>query len=818
MARHKNPNNKNQKQKNIVAGASNLIVRAFSPIGNIIILCFRVLFSTLRRGAIFLAHGFFALLRFLKPGVKKIASLTQTYAGKSRESLITYATASGAFVRVHVNVSQSVRTAKKECVRFIHLFYQTVMRLKLPHMHLPAFPVKLRLSPLTDISASIKNRYASREFQHAKSFIAGVILTLFFVFIPYSTYRWVTTLPNPELLSRRDLEVTTKIFDRNGNLLYEIYADQNRTPLRLADIPDSMKQATIAIEDREFYQHQGFSIKGIIRASKEMFTSKRVVQGGSTITQQLIKSALLSPDISFIRKMKEIILAFWAERLYTKNQILEMYLNQVPYGGTAWGGEAASRTYFGKPMKNLSLAETALLAGLPAAPSDYSPYGSHPEKAFDRQAEVLRRMVEDRYITREQARDALAQELHFIPPRVSIRAPHFVMYVKELLEKQYGSRLVEKGGLRIVTSLDIGTQEKVQEILRKQIESLKYLRVGNGGALVTNPKTGEILAMVGSKDYFNSADQGNVNVTTSLRQPGSSIKVVNYAAALENGFTASTVIDDSPITYQSAGTTAYSPVNYDSKFHGLTPLRYALGNSYNIPAVKVLAKIGLKTMIDKGRLMGIESWEDESRFGLSLTLGGGEVTMLEMAEVFGTLANSGKRNDVLPILEVTDYTGKVIERNVPRKGIKATTPETAWIMSNILSDNNARVAAFGPNSSLVIPGKTVSVKTGTSNDKRDNWTVGYTPSLVTTVWVGNNDNSPMDPYLTSGITGAAPIWHDIMVELLKNKQDEIPPRPDTIVSLPCYFDRPEYYVRGTEPAGGRCAPLPTPTPSPSPTP
>ena len=330
----------------------------------------------------------------------------------------------------------------------------------------------------------------------------------------------------------------------------------------------------------------------------------------------------------------------------------------------------------------------------------------------------------------------------------------------------------------------------MQEIVRKQIEGLKYLRVGNGGAVVSNPKTGEILAMVGSKDYFNTPDQGNVNVTTSQRQPGSAIKVVNYAAALENGFTASTVIDDSPITYQIAGSIPYSPVNYDSKFHGATPFRYALGNSYNIPAVKILAKIGLKTMIEKGRLMGIESWEDESRYGLSLTLGGGEVTMIEMAKVFGTLANQGRRHDILPILEVTDYTGKVIERNVPGNGVKALTPETAWIMGNILADNNARTAAFGPSSSLVIPGKTVSVKTGTSNDKRDNWTVGYTPSIVTTVWVGNNDNSPMDPYLTSGITGAAPIWHDIMVELLKDKQDEVPLRPDTIISLPCYFDRP----------------------------
>ena len=324
--------------------------------------------------------------------------------------------------------------------------------------------------------------------------------------------------------------------------------------------------------------------------------------------------------------------------------------------------------------------------------------------------------------------------------------------------------------------------------------------------------------MAGSKDYFNLADEGNVNVTTSLRQPGSSIKVVNYATALENGFTAASVIDDSPIVYNTPGSPPYAPVNYDGMFHGPTPLRYALGNSYNIPAVKVLAKIGVSSMIAKGKLMGITTWEDESRYGLSLTLGGGDVMMTDMAKVVGTLANAGRRVDPLPILEVTDYTGRVFERNTPKSGVPAVKPEVAWILSNILADNNARTNAFGPNSSLVIPGKTVSVKTGTSNDKRDNWTVGYTPSFVTAVWVGNNNNAPMDPYLTSGVTGAAPIWHDIMVELLKDKPDEVLPKPDNVIGIPCYFGRVEYFVKGTEPVGGRCAPLPTPSPTPTPKP
>lgn len=650
-----------------------------------------------------------------------------------------------------------------------------------------------------------------------KSFILGVALTTIFVFIPYNAYQFLGSLPNPDLLTRRDLEVTTKILDRHGSLLYEIYADQNRTPIPLADIPAVVKNATIAIEDRDFYKHQGFSLRGIIRSAREIAVNNRI-QGGSTITQQLIKSALLTPEVKISRKIKEILLAFWAERLYSKDQILEMYLSQVPYGGTAWGVEAASQTYFGKSVKNLTLAEAALVAGLPAAPTEYSPFGSHPEKALERQADVLRRMVEDRYVTKKEAEDALLQTTHFIPPQIGIRAPHFVMYVRDLLEKRYGARLVERGGLRVRTSLDAPVQDRAEEIVRTHIENLRNLRVGNGATLVTNPKTGEILSMVGSRDYFNLAEDGNVNVTTSLRQPGSSIKVVNYAAALEDGFTASSVLDDSPVVYRLAGSPPYAPVNYDGKFHGPTPLRYALGNSYNIPAVKVLAKIGVKTMIDKGRRMGISSWEDESRYGLSLTLGGGDVTMLEMAEVFGTLANNGKHVDLLPILEVSDYTGKIIETFHPKNRDDAVKPEVAWILGNILSDNTARTGAFGPSSSLVIPGKTVSVKTGTSNDKRDNWTIGYTPSVVAAVWVGNNNNTPMDPYLTSGITGAAPIWHDIMTELLKDKPDEVAPMPQDVVTLPCHYGRVEYFVKGTEPAGGRCAPLPTPIPTPSPTP
>ena len=725
------------------------------------------------------------------------------------------------FLRIRVAVSLrtlSLRQWLPQLRHFTRAFF------RLPQTHISGiwrrcFPSRVRgRYPVRRSSPRAPAGLAPRiGFGPIIIFLLGSVSAMLFVALPLIAYLWLRALPNPSLLTVRDIDVTTKVFDRNGALLYEIYADQNRTPLALEEIPKHVISATIAIEDKHFYTHQGFSLSGIIRAARETLLRGRV-QGGSTITQQLIKSALLTPEVNITRKIKEIILAFWAERLYTKNQILEMYLNQVPYGGTAWGIESASQTYFGKSAKALTLAEAALLAGLPAAPSEYSPFGTHIDRAFSRQGEVLRRMVEDRYITENQAREALGQEIRFSRPRIGIRAPHFVMYVKGLLEQRYGTRLVERGGLRIKTSLDLSLQERVEQIVQTNIAKLAPLRVGNGAAVVTSPKTGEILAMVGSRDYFDAAREGNVNVTVAERQPGSSIKVVTYAAAMEKGMTAASILDDSPVSYPQVSGPAYTPVNYDNTFHGFVPLRYALGNSYNIPAIRTIAAIGVPSVIEKGRAMGITSWVDESRYGLALTLGGGEVTMLEMATVFGTLANGGTRVDVQPITEVGDYTGKILEKNKPSAYPQAVKPEVAWILSNILSDNNARTQAFGQNSLLLIPEKTVSVKTGTSNDKRDNWTIGYTPGVVAAVWVGNNDNAPMHPYLTSCVTGAAPIWHDIMVEIIKNRPDEVSARPAGIISIPCYYGRPEYFVSGTEPKTSQCAPIPTPKPSESPTP
>jgi len=644
-----------------------------------------------------------------------------------------------------------------------------------------------------------------------KYFLLGVILTGIIALI-YQLNTFVASLPNPAYLSLRDIAATTKIYDRNGNLLYEVYAEENRTPIRLANIPEIVKQATIAIEDKEFLNHRGFSIRGIVRAIVHNLQSSSL-EGGSTITQQLIRSALLTPEKTLLRKVREIILSVRTEQIYSKDQILEMYLNQVPYGGTAWGIEAAAQTYFGKSTSNLSLAEAAVLAGLPAAPSRFSPFGTHPELAKIRQQEVLGRMLEDGYISQKQMEEAKNQPLSFKRPSVPINAPHFVMYTKDLLEQLYGSRVVEKGGLKVITSLDLTMQEMAQKIISDQVENLRPLQVGNGAALITNPKTGEILAMVGSTDYFDKQKQGNVNVTLSQRQPGSSIKAVTYTTALISGLTAATILDDSPITYYVAGQPPYSPVNYDGRFHGRIPLRVAFASSYNVPAVKTLAKIGIETMIDQGKLMGITSWEDKNRFGLSLTLGGGEVTMLDMAEVYGVLAAGGVRHNLNPFTNITNIRGETLSLPVFKSKTQAVPPGIAFIISSILSDNIARTPAFGANSALAIPGKTVAVKTGTSDNKRDNWTIGYTPDYVVVVWVGNNDNTPMHPYLTSGVTGAAPIWHEIMENLLKNKEDKPFLPPVDVVSMPCY-GRTEYFIQGTEPKGG-CPRLPTSTPPPT---
>lgn len=624
----------------------------------------------------------------------------------------------------------------------------------------------------------------------------GFIICLLVLFI-YQSYLFVKNLPSPLNIGKVNYALSTHIYDRNGKLLYEVFRDQNRTPVKLKELPTFVANATIAIEDKDYYRHNGVSLfSGILRALKDTWKNGDL-QGGSTITQQLVKTSLLTPERTLSRKVKEIILALWTERLYNKQQILEMYFNQVGYGGSAYGIEEASKVYFGKAAKNLSLEEAALLAGLPQQPSVYSPQ-VNPDLAIRRRNDVLKKMYEQKYISQADYNRAIKTEIVVIPPKTDIKAPHFVFYVKANLEKQYGSRQVEEGGFNVTTTLDLDLQTEVETILKEELEKVKNLNVTNGAILVTRPQTGEILAMVGSVDYYQQPF-GAYNVVTASRQPGSSIKPLMYSLALERGYTAATLIDDTPVAFSYAGGEVYRPVNYDGRFHGKVPLRYSLANSYNIPAVRVLNSIGIDPFVNHAKRMGISSWEDSSRFGLSLTLGGGEVTMLDMATAFGVFANQGYRVDLTDTVKLEDSRGSVVSDLSPNK-VKVMGPGVTYIISDILSDDVARQWAFGPHSFLDVPGYKVAVKTGTTNDKKDNWTIGYTPNYLVSVWVGNNDNTPMNPYLTSGITGAAPIWNRVMTAVIKRYKESGTwfTKPAEVVEKNCYFGRSEYFLRGTE--------------------
>lgn len=689
-----------------------------------------------------------------------------------------------------------------------------------------SFRDKLKHSAVASRNWAISHRLLSL-------LIAGTVLVTL-IFLGFLIV-FLKDLPSPTKLSGQSFPVSTKILDRNGRLLYEIYSGKNRTPITLKELPNYVYQASIAIEDQSFYQHHGFDFGGMTRALTNIIFRRRL-QGGSTISQQLVKVTLLSPQRTISRKIKEAILTIATELFYKKDQILEMYLNHIPYGGTAYGIESAAHTYFNKDAKKLNLAEAALLAGLPRAPSTYSPFGSHPDRAKQRQLEVLRRMVEEKYITKEQADKAGREELVFATDRINIKAPHFVFYVKDLLANKYSTQTIERGGLRVTTTLDLDIQEKAQASLSGEINQLKRYKVGNGAALVSNPKTGEILAMIGSRDYFDATHDGQVNVTIRERQPGSSIKPLNYVTAFETKkLTPGSMFLDIPTCFQIAGQPPYCPKNYDGTFRGPVQERFALGNSYNIPAVKTLAINTLPQFIATASAMGISTWTDPSRYGLSLTLGGGEVTMLDLATAYGTLANQGVRVNLQPILKVEDYTGKVLETFNPNEIANQVDELTktngdpnqfdpdidvqrilhrapAFLTSHILLDNNARSAAFGTNSELAIKNQVVSVKTGTTNDLKDNWTIGYTPEVLTAVWVGNNDSTPMNRNLVSGVTGAAPIWHDIMSLVLKNRKPLSPEKPTDVVGAtictisgllpdpanPC-VTRYEYFWKGTAP-------------------
>ncbi len=672
---------------------------------------------------------------------------------------------------------ENLKQNKVPAIKWRIRFHRPTWKIKFPH--LPQFPWKLIFG-----------------------FLLGIIFTVIFVIFPLTVRRWFQELPNPDLLVIDASRRSTKILDRNGQLLYEIYVDRNFDPVRLNQIPDNVKNATIAAEDENFYSHWGIDLKGIARAARETILNKNL-QGGSTITQQLIKNVLLSPERTVSRKLKEIVLALWVETKYTKDQILEMYLNNTPYGGTAWGIETASNKYFGKNVWELDLAEAALLAGLPSSPSTYSPL-TNINLAKERQKYVLDKMIALKFITQDQEDRAYAENLNIIGETQFIRAPHFVDYVRGELERLYGKRMVELGGLTVTTSLDLNLQEKVQNIVTDEVtKNGLNLNFSNGAAVVIDPKTSQILAYVGSIDYFQPG-WGAYDVLTANRQPGSSIKPVTYSLALSDGYTLSSTIKDEPVTFPQIGGPPYTPVNYDGKFHGEVTLRQALANSFNVPAVKLASALGPDNIVSLGHEMGLNEWAISDKYGLSVTLGGKEVMPLELANVYATLARKGVYQETTPIISVKDNQGyEVYSRNSNER--RAISEEVSYLIWSVLIDNNARTLEFGPNSYLVVPGYTVAAKTGTTNDKKDNWTLGFTPSYVVGVWVGNNDGSPMNYYLASGLSGAAPIWNKIFQTVLLGRPNETYPMPSGVINK--YDDKckkSEYFVKGSNIPASLC--------------
>lgn len=586
--------------------------------------------------------------------------------------------------------------------------------------------------------------------------ILAIIVALFFIG-SFMAAIFSIGLPNPARLTIYEATESTKVVDRNGVVLSDIYNEKQRTTVAFEDIPDTMKQATIAIEDKDFYHHSGFDIRGFLRGIILQPLRGKGAQGGSTITQQFVKNAILSPTRSIARKIRELILAFEIEQVYSKDKILELYLNEIPYGGNTYGVQAAAQKYFGKDVGELELEEAAVLAALPQSPTRYSPYGQNPDLLMARKDIVLSAMYKQGYITEEEMEEAQAAEIEFLPRSDSIRAPHFVMYVKELLADEYGEKILEEGGWTITTTLDWEKQQAATAAINARYETNKErYNAGNAALVSIDPNTGEILAMVGSHDYFDLEEDGNVNVSIRSRQPGSSIKPIVYATAFKKDYNPATMLMDVRTDFGQG----YTPQNYDGKYRGPLSVRDAIQGSINVAAVKALAYAGVKESTDTAADLGITTLDDPERYGLSLTLGGGEVTLLELTGAYGVFAAGGMRSPTMAVLKIEDEKGRVIEENEPTKPRRALDAQIAYLISNILSDDSARAKFFGAGTNLTLSGRVVAAKTGTTNEYRDGWTLGYTPDLVTGVWVGNNDNESMKN--GAGFNVAAPIWNQYM--------------------------------------------------------
>lgn len=607
---------------------------------------------------------------------------------------------------------------------------------------------------------------------------------------------WISTLKLPDFKSftERKIQSSSKIYDRTGTIvLYDVHENIKRTVIPYEDMGTNILNATVAIEDSEFYNHKGIRIKSIIRATVWAKLTGRKIQGGSTITQQLIKNTLLTPERSLTRKIKEWILAVKIEKIMNKEDILALYLNEAPYGGNIYGIEEASKAFFGKNPKNLTLAESAYLAAIPNGPTYYSPYRKNKDKLDERKNLVLKRMYDLNFIGEEEYYKAKEEKVTFLPEQpMNIAAPHFVFFVKEHLVEKYGESTLEEGGLKVITTIDYNLQKKAEQIAKERaLQNEKDWNGKNTAVVVLDVKTGQILAMVGSRDYFDTSVDGNFNVATAARQPGSSFKPIVYALAFEKGYTEKTTLFDVRTEFNSScdpsGTSTdpscYNPSNYDNSFRGPMTLRDALAQSINIVAVKLLYLVGVSDSIKLSHDLGISTLKnDPNQYGLTLVIGGGETTLLDMTSVYSVFANNGVKNPYQGILKVEDSVGNILEE-YKENPTQVLNPETTRTLSSILSDNTARTPTFGANSVLNIPGREVAVKTGTTNNNKDAWTIGYTPSIAVGVWVGNNDNKEMKK---GGAALAGPIWNGVMSEALK----------DTPVE---YFEKPREIDRSIPP-------------------
>lgn len=638
------------------------------------------------------------------------------------------------------------------------------------------------------------NRSKKHSSIKKKLFIsAAAVIALGGVLFGYDLAR---SIPSPERLGDRAVAQSTKILDRTGKVvLYEIHGEEKRTVIPFREIPAYVKQATLVGEDRSFYSHIGLDGRGILRALFTNISRGDITQGGSTITQQLIKNSVLTGERTLARKIKEAVLALLVERKYSKDEIFELYLNQIPYGANAYGIESAAQTYFAKSAKEVTLAEAAVLSALPKAPTYYSPYGSHKEELFARKNWILDRMAEDGFVSKKEAEDAKKPELSFAPPKQNFRAPHFSLWVREYLTEKYGEEFIEQGGLRIITTLDWKLQEEAESAVRDGArENESRVQAFNASLVALDPQSGEILAMVGSRDYWadplpkgctpgkNCKFDPHVNVALRPRQPGSAFKPFVYATALSKGYTPQTVLFDVPTEFNPGCSpdgipelgidpkSCYHPHNYDGKYRGPVTIRQSLAQSLNVPSVKLLYLAGVKSSIETAKNLNISTLQDPDRYGLTLVLGGAEVTLLEMTAAYGAFAQDGIFHPYSAILRVENSRGVTIEEK-KSVSIPALDTRVARTMNDILSDNAARVPVFSPQSSLYFPDRRVAAKTGTTQDFRDAWVIGYTPSLVVGVWAGNSDNSEMGNAAASVVV-AGPLWHKFMESSLSKRPPE----------------------------------------------